>query len=361
MRIVLSNAAMRWGGVHPLTATLARGLRDRGHEAVVFHRPGSAVSAMLGGVPGEPVLKETELSPTAIWRCARALRRHRPDVVVTMLEEDARLTAPVARILGIPVVVHRASDRPLRRKPHVRLLYGTLAAHHVAASEAARDAVLRSAPWLTPAAVTTIHGGIDPAPFDAAAPAELGLPPGAVAIGFVGRLAERKGILDLARAWPAVAREVPDAHLVVAGAGPMEGDARALLTAEPRVHWLGYRDDIPAVLKALDVVAVPSHREGSGRTVAEAMAAGRALVAARAGALPALAEDGAEALLVYPGDAGMLARALVSLARSPAVRERLGRAGRARVDADLSVGAMVDRWEAVLSATISAPRTDAWR
>ncbi|HEX5724766.1 MAG TPA: glycosyltransferase, partial [Longimicrobiaceae bacterium] len=319
MRIVLSNTASRWGATQALTEALARGLQARGHAVAVLCRPRSALEERLRGVvPCEPVLTSPELSPAAIWRCSRALRRHRPEVVLTLTDGDVRVAALVARIHGVPVVVCRTGVRTPRPRPHFRLLYGTLPAHHVAASESLRRAVLRSAPWLKPAEVTVLPPGVDAAAYDAARPAALGLPEGALAVGFVGRLEDRTGIVELGRAWPAVAAALPAAHLLVAGLGPAEGDARAVLTAEPRVHWLGFRDDVPALLKALDLVALPAHGDGTGLVAVEALAAGAAVVAADAGVLAERVRDGVDGVLVPARDPAALARALVALGHDPA-------------------------------------------
>jgi L-malate glycosyltransferase len=353
MRIVLSNASFAWGGVHVVTEALATGLQARGHEVTVFCRPDSPLQARLTGkVPLEPVAKGMDLSPLAIGRAMAALRRHRPEVVVTLMEKDVRLTAPAARALGIPVVVRRANDRPLKRKPHFRVLYGWLPALHVANSAATRRTMLESAPWLRPDAVRVIHNGIDTDALDALPAAELGLPPGALAIGFVGRFDERKGILDLARAWPAVAKALPDAHLVMVGKGPEEARARALLADAPRVRWLGYRADAASVMKSLDVLAVPSHWEGFGLVAAEALAVGTPVVAAEASSLPEIVRDGAEGRLVPPRDPAALADALVALGRDGGTRARMAAAGVERIRTVFSLDAMIDAYERVLREVV---------
>lgn len=350
MRIVLSNASYAWGGVHVVTEALALGLQARGHDVAVFCRPDSPLQARLAGkAPLEPVARGMDLSPLAIGRAIGALRRHRPDVVLTLMEKDVRLTGPAARALGIPVVVRRANDRPLKRKPHFRVLYGWLPALHVANSEATRRTMLDSAPWLRPDAVRVIHNGIDTAALDALpAATDLDLPPGALGIGFVGRFDERKGILDLARAWPAVAAALPDAWLVMVGKGPEEARARALLADAPRVRWLGYRADAAAVMKALDVLAVPSHWEGFGLVAAEALAVGTPVVAADASSLPEIVRHGAEGLLVPPRDPQGLADALVILGGDAGMRARMAAAGIARIREHFSLDAMIDRYEQVL-------------
>jgi len=359
MRVVLSNASYAWGGVHQVTEVLARGLPARGHEVTVFVRPDSPLEERMRGVaPVEPILKGMDLSPLAISRAATALRRHRAQVVLTLMKKDVRITGPAAYALGIPVVVRHANDRPFGRSPHYRLLYNTVAAHHVANSRATRETLLRSSPWLRPQDVTVIHNGIDPARFAAAEPAELSVPAGALAIGFIGRFDERKGLLDLARAWPAVAAALADAHLVLVGKGPAEAAARALLDGAPRVHWLGFRRDVAAALKAMDILAVPSHWEGFGLVAAEALAAGVPVVAADASSLPEIVRDGREGLLVPPGDVEALAAALVRLGRDPAERRRMGAAGPPRVAAEFGLEGMIDRYEALLNRMASLRGTE---
>jgi glycosyltransferase involved in cell wall biosynthesis len=349
MRIALSNASYAWGGVHQVTETLARGLQARGHDVVVLVRPGSPLEARLRAVaPIEPILKGMDLSPAAILRARRTLRRHRAQVVLTLMKKDVRITGPAARSLGIPVVVRHANDRPFGRSPHYRLLFGPVAAHHVANSQATRDTLLRSARWLDPGDVSVIHNGIDAERFARADPAALPVPPGALVIGFVGRFDDRKGILDLARAWPAVADALPEACLVLAGKGPEEARVRGMLADAPRVRWLGFRGDVPQVLRAIDVLAVPSHWEGFGLVAAEALAAGVPVVAANASSLPEIVRDGREGLLVPPEDPAALAAALVRLGRDAGERGRISLAGPARVAAEFSLERMIDRYEALL-------------
>jgi len=357
MRIVLSNASYSWGGVHRITEALARGLQARGHEVVVFGRPDSPLQERLAGVaPFEPILKGMDLHPRVLWRAGAALRRHRAQVVLTLMKKDVRLTGPAAWARGTPVVVRHANDRPLGGNLSDRWLFGRLPAMHVANSRSTRGTLLRSAAWLRPEAVAVIHNGVDPEPFATATPAPLGLPAGALAVGFIGRFDHRKGLLDLARAWPQVAAAAPGAHLLLVGKGPAEAEARALLASAPRVHWLGYRTDIPELLRAMDVLAVPSHWEGFGLVAAEALAAGVPVVAADASSLPEIVEHGVHGLLVPPHDPPALAAALLRLAGDPAQRARMGAAGRARVHAEFSVERMIDQYEELLARVVAARR-----
>jgi glycosyltransferase involved in cell wall biosynthesis len=116
------------------------------------------------------------------------------------------------------------------------------------------------------------------------------------------------------------------------------------------VHWLGYRDDVPSVLRALDIAVVPSHWEGFGFIAAESMAASLPVVAADASSLPEIVRDGIDGILVPAHDAEALAGALVRLSRDPGMRARMGAAGKARAIEQFGVERMVDEYERILES-----------
>src|SRR5207253_4803792 len=98
-----------------------------------------------------------------------------------------------------------------------------------------------------------------------------------------------------------------------------------------RVHVLGPRKDVPALMHAMDVFAMPSIWEGFGLVLLEAMAAGRPIVASRVATIPEVVLDGETGLLVPAGDPLALADALAHLAQQPALAARMGEAGRERL------------------------------
>ncbi|HEX2722000.1 MAG TPA: glycosyltransferase family 4 protein [Gemmatimonadaceae bacterium] len=360
MRIVLSNSSAKWGGVHVVTEVLARSFQARGHEVVVFGYPRSPLEERMRDIaPFEAIGRGMDLSPIAVARAIAALRRHRTEVVLAMMKKDVRHTVPAASMLGIPSIVRYANDRPLRGGIYDRLFFGRLPVAHITNSHATRRTLVESAPWLRHRSVDVIHNGIDTRSFELVAPADLGLPSDAIAIGFVGRLEIRKGVVDLAAAWHSIASRLPKAHLVIAGAGPAEAKVREVLADSPRVHWLGFRRDVPQVMKALDIVAIPSHWEGFGIVAAEALLSGAAVVAANASSLPEIVADHMHGLLVPPRDPAALASAIVELATDSEARTRMTAAGRARVLDEFSAEAMVDRYEEVLSAATRRARYEA--
>ncbi|WP_211238438.1 glycosyltransferase family 4 protein [Actinomadura rifamycini] len=160
----------------------------------------------------------------------------------------------------------------------------------------------------------------------------------------VGRLADQKGfptLLDAARGW--AARE-PRPLVAIAGDGPLEDGLRARIDREGLpVVLLGRRRDVPELLAAADVAAVPSVWEGQPLIVQEILRAGRPLVATRVGGIPRLVgaadrtgggllqgPESEAALLVPPGDAGALERAVSRVLDDPALAARLASAAAAR-------------------------------
>ena len=332
-----------------MTETLARGFQVRGHDVVVLGYPGGKLEQRMRGVaPFESILKGMDLHPGTILRAGSALRKHRSEIVLALMKKDARLTVPAARLLGIPSVIRHANDRALGGGTYNRIFFGMMPAHHIVNSQATRATLLSSAPWIASDNITVIYNGIDVSQFNDVSPAALDLPANSLIFGFAGRLEIRKGLMDLAKAWLAVAERLPNAWLVIAGQGADEMLAREILSNAPRVRWLGYRQDIPAILKAIDILVVPSHWEGFGLIAAEGLAAGVPVVASKASSLQEIIQDGVSGRLVPPHDPDSLATALIEVADDPDLRVRMAEAGQTRIRTEFGVEKMVAAYERTL-------------
>jgi glycosyltransferase involved in cell wall biosynthesis len=140
-------------------------------------------------------------------------------------------------------------------------------------------------------------------------------------------------------------------RLLVAGDGyeraALERRAEAAGCADA-VLFTGYRADARALMAAVDIVVHPPRFEGFGLVVAEAMAAGRPVVATDvAGGLPEMVREGQNGMLVPYGDVGSMTAALVALCADEALRSRMGRAGRERYRQDFTVERMIERTLAI--------------
>ena len=161
----------------------------------------------------------------------------------------------------------------------------------------------------------------------------------------VGALVGHKGQKFLVEAMAQVRRQVPDAQLVIFG----EGDLREPLSRQIRdlgldkhVVLAGFRDDVHALTRSAELFVMSSVTEGLGSAVLDAMALGLPVVGTRAGGIPEAVDDGVTGLLVPPGRADALAEAIVRMLNDPAARQRMGDAGRARVEAEFGVDRLVE-------------------
>jgi glycosyltransferase involved in cell wall biosynthesis len=157
----------------------------------------------------------------------------------------------------------------------------------------------------------------------------LGLDPGRLVVGYVGRLAEQKGIVCFLEAAREVLASGANLQFVLVGEGHLEGMVQQRVVSlglEDQVLLTGFRTDIPQVLAALDVFVLPSLYEGMPYTLMEAMAAGRAVVATDVAGNRDLVRHEETGLLVPPGQADRLASAILRLVSAPDERARLGQA-----------------------------------
>jgi phosphatidylinositol alpha-1,6-mannosyltransferase len=202
--------------------------------------------------------------------------------------------------------------------------------------------------------------GIDARRFEVAAPAReevrraLGVAPDEVLVTFAGVLRSRKGVGELIAAWDR-SEEKDKARLLIIGkpVGEPETEAvKALVARDPRVTHLAEvpYDRIPAHFAASDVFFFPTRLEGFGIVVAEAMAAGLAVLTTRAKGVRTVVSEGDTALLTDVGAVDQMTAALDRLIRDAGLRRRLGEAGRRRVHTEFSWDRIMDRLLGMLRA-----------
>jgi glycosyltransferase involved in cell wall biosynthesis len=355
------------GGAQQHVLSLASGLDREGFRPfVVSLSDGPAVGRIArAGVPVH-VLPEPD-DAAAVASLATIFAELEPAIVHNhMYRAELVGTGAALRIvaMGLPrpfIVstvhssrVRNAADRALlaRVTPEMDRL--------IAVSRSIEQKIAREGRRGAP--VELIPNGVDLERYETQAPSrtldtEFGLTAGAPLVGVIARLEPEKGHPTLIDAWPPVLRESPQARLLVIG----EGSLREALEDQARrlgilgsVIFTGRRDDVPAVIAALDVAVLPSYREAQGVSLLEAMALAKPIVASRVGGIPEFVEDGVTGLLVEPRDPAALAGAIVRVLRDHALGETLGRNGRALVRERYCVDVMVRRVEDLYEEGIAA-------
>ncbi len=223
------------------------------------------------------------------------------------------------------------------------------------------------------APVSLIYNGVDLKRYANQEPCctlaeEYGFAPGTPIVGVVARLEPEKGHPTLLEAWRIVVERVPEARLLIVGEGSRRDALEELAgrlgllgedcaatgcvgtrNARPgaKVIFTGRRDDVPAVVAALDLAVLPSYREAQGITILEAMALGRPVVASNVGGIPEMIEDGRTGLLVPPHDPVALADAIVRLLTDHPYADILARAGHDLVHQRFCLERMVQAIESI--------------
>lgn len=176
----------------------------------------------------------------------------------------------------------------------------------------------------------------------------LGISPEAPVLGFVGRIVKDKGISELADAWEVLREEFPDLQLIIVGPfephDPVSVRVENLLREDKRIHLTGQITDTPPLYASMDLLVLPSHREGFPNVPLEAGAMQLPVVATRIPGTMDAVEDGSTGTLVPPHDAPALASAIRTYIHDPGLRRRHGGAGRARVLRDFRQQAL---WHAL--------------
>jgi teichuronic acid biosynthesis glycosyltransferase TuaC len=305
-----------------------------------------------------PRLAHGAWGPLYAASLAPALPRYRGKVDVVLgswAYPDGFAAVVAARLLGVPCVVklHGSDINVMAKLPGPRRQTAWALSHAarvVAVSRALANEVI--AMGVPRERVAIVMNGVDGALFHprdrASARSELGLPTGPLAL-YVGNLKPEKGVADLAKAWHAVANELPDARLAIVGGGPERGALEAALPPRATLHGPQPLSAIPTWLAACDVLVLPSHVEGTPNVVLEAFACGRRVVASAVGGVPDLVTDHELGALVPAREPDALAAALTQALRTPYTPEAVAVRG-ARGSWDASAAAL----HAVLAAAADA-------
>lgn len=338
-------------------------LTRRGVEVHTISSPGVALAefarregvARVHEIPiARPIAPLADL--VSLWRLWRLMRREGYTLVHASTPKGGLLGTLAAWLTRVPVRVYTLRGLPLAVATGFkrRVLWLTdwlamrLATHVTAISPSLRQEAIDLG--LVSARKCVVIGsgssnGIDAERFtrrrpaaDAPLRAAWNVPHEALLIGFVGRIVRDKGVIELEAAWRTLRERFPAAFLVLVGTpesqDPVNDDVMRRLRDDERVRLPGWYDDTVACFEAMDLLVLPTHREGFGNVYLEANAMELAVVGTTITGVRDAVLDGETGLLVPPRDAAALADAVARLLSDAALREQMGRAGRARVVRD---------------------------
>ncbi|RSK43080.1 glycosyltransferase [Hymenobacter rigui] len=360
IRVLQTIRQGRIGGGETHVLDLVQALDKRQFEPVVLaFTPGPLVDRLAElAVPVHVIETEVPFDVRCWGRVEALLRQERIDLVHAHGTRAQSNTFWAARRRGLPLLytVHGWSFHPDQNPLHRR--YRQLSEQLLMGQAAGTICVSQSnyqdgRAFSRMARATVIRNGIDltrfrPAP-DAGFRAELGVGPDTVLVGCVARLTAQKDPLALIRAVAALPAGL-DVVLALVGDGELRAPAEALarqLGVAERVRFVGFRQDVPQVLRALDVYCLPSLWEGLPIGVLEAMACARPVLATAVDGTREVIAHGRNGWLVPPATPAALTAALTHLVTSPTLRAALAAQAERTVHAGYSVHAMTRQVEAL--------------
>jgi len=305
-------------------------------------------------------------------RLLRLFREMRPAIVHTRNLAALETVVP-AWAAGVPIRIHGEHGRDMldlhgasRKYQWVRKLYRPFVTHYIALSRDL-ERYLRTDVGVPAARVEQIYNGVDAVKFrpaDDGRAAIEGCPfrdPRYWLVGTVGRMDPVKDPLNLVRAFIQALQLAPAKRermrLLLIGDGALYSEARAMLGAAgiADLAWLpGERNDVPDILRGLDCFALPSLGEGISNTILEAMATGLPVIATNVGGNGELVEAGITGELVPAGDPHALAQPMLAYARDRDAAKTAGRNGRARIEREFSLEAMLGRYRGLYDRLLRA-------
>ena len=342
-------------------------MRERGFEIHIATSPGSVLYdfARTEGAISHLVPMTRAITPLqdaiALFRLWRLIRRLHPDAVQTHTPKAGLLGIVAARLVGVSVRVYEVHGLRLETTSGLKRcilwvaewIACSLATHVIAVSPSVREEAARMKlcrPEKSRVLANGSANGVDarlrfnpkliPPQTRRAVRSTIGIPEDALVVGFVGRLVRDKGIPELAAAWNDLHRRHARAWLVLVGrfetGDPVPTPVRAALEHAPRVVFCPYTDDIVPLYTTMDVVVLPTHREGFPNVALECAALELPIVTTDVTGARDAVIDGVTGTLVSPRCPHALSRAVSAYLNDAQLRSRHGAAARSRVLLDFS-------------------------
>lgn len=378
IRLALVITELEVGGAERCLTQIATGLDPSRFAPVVYSlaaRPSAPQAALVQQLENAAVpirfvgVRAAWQVGTAVKRLRRLLAEQQPQIVQTFLFHANVVGTLAARGL-------QSSPQPPREESRPRLVHGM----RVADPSWLRQTIERrtsvcadkvvcvsrsvseycAARLRIPAdKLVVIPNGIDVAAYADLQPADLadfGLPPGHRAIVFVGRLHRQKGLDWLLSFAPRLLEQLPDHDLLLVGEGPERPRLEARVQAlglDRRIHFTGWSPHVPGILRASELLILPSRWEGMPNVLLEAMAAALPIVTTQAEGVQELLGPLANEQSVAFGDQEAFLARLRRLAENRQLATALGRQNRERVERNFSRQAMLQAYEDLYASLVT--------
>lgn len=363
MKIMHVMLSLDYGGAEKVATNLINKMSQDRYDFSVctLDRLGSASHGLNSNTRIECANRVSGLDLQLPFRMAKIIRKFSPDIVhahnCTALLYGA-LAARLAGVKKIVVTQHGSIADESNKVKSVLKLYSGLISKNIAVSKTVETCIKNI---YEPAGAKTelIINGIDEDYYSKIAgannnlKADLGIKGNEFVIGHVARLSPEKDQTTLIRAFAKVLERSKAVKLIIVGDGPLRKSMETLSTElgiADKVIFAGFQDNIRSFLNIFDIFVLPSIREGTSLTLLEAMAMELPVIATDVGGNPDIVINNETGLLVPSKDIDALSGAILKLHNYSLLRNKMGKAGRARVDRNFSLRAMTEKYDTIYRA-----------
>lgn len=363
-RIAHSEASLGWGGQEHRILAEINGFRSRGSEVWLI-APKNSQIYQRASQAGVRVLAQRfdqrYLLPFHILRLAWWLHRQCIEIVNPHSSRDGWMLTIAARIARVPLIIRsRHFDVPIPNKSLSRLMYKEWS-HHILTTSPKITSSLISTFNLDPGGITTLPTGVNLERFKPEGPkadfSAYTLPPQTPLIGMITVIRAAKGIQVLVEAVHLLKTQHGIAvHCIIAGEGPALEYVKSIVSqfcVGNQFTFLGHREDVPEIMRSLDIIAIPSFHEAIPQSGLQALAMGVPVVASDVGGIPSIIRHGETGRLVPPHDAAALAAAIRETLEQKIQTEAMCRAGQQFIMNHHSLDTMLDRLDTIYRQHLS--------
>ena len=301
-----------------------------------------------------------------IYKLSRLLKRKKVDILHCHRHQATIYGTLAAKLAGVPIVfshVHGIDRTKNWRRGFINYVVLRWVNKFLTVGESVKEDVIKTNPVVRAEQVLSLGNSIEYEIFadvqvsKEQAKKQIGLQADSFVFGTLARMAPNKGQIYLIRAFEKVQKALPSAQLVFIGDGRLRGEleSQAQRLVPNCVHFLGHREDVPQLLKAIDVYVQPSiGSEGLPKGLLEAMAVGVPCIASSVGAVPEIITNNQTGYLVQPKDENALSQAMIELTKMPEAQlnEMIERA-RQRVRSEYRHEVVIKRLENIYKTEVN--------
>jgi len=359
-KICFFNSMKTWGGGEKWHYDVSTRFVQKGYSTFLITNKKSELKSRIKKI-GLPTynIRISNLSfmnPYKILKISRILKKEKTRVIIMNLSADLKVGGIAAKMAGVPRIIYRrGSAIPVRNTLLNRFLFKKVITEVIANSEETKHTILSRNPELIETKkIKVVYNGIDIDKYD-----KLAVPPlylkkkGEIVLGNAGRLVRQKAqnyLIDIAHA---LKQKGYKFKILIAGEGKLEKELKAYakkMGVEKEVVFLGFVENIKALMTSIDVFLLTSLWEGFGYVIIEAMICKKPVVAFDISSNPELVEDNKTGFLVENQNMNVFIQKIETLMLNKDLRQQLGRNGRKKVESSFNVEKTLDNVEEIIKS-----------